>query len=45
MLVSEASAAAFLLTRFHGMSREPEKQARMPNSARVLGVAQYPSLT
>ena len=32
MLVSETSAAAFPLTRFHGL-------ARVPSSARVPGVA------
>ena len=39
MLVSETSAAAFPLTRFRGLARVPEKQARVPSSARVPGVA------
>ena len=39
MLVSETSAAVFLLTRFRGLVRVPEKRARVPNLARVPGVA------
>ena len=38
MLVSETSAATFPLTRFRGLTRDPEKRAREPSSARVSGV-------
>ena len=39
MLFSETSAAALPLTRFHGLAQVPEKQARVPSSAREPGVA------
>ena len=39
MLFSETSASAFLLARFRGLVRVPEKQARAPNSARMPGLA------
>ena len=39
MLVNETSAAAFLLTCFHGLARVSEKRAHMPSLAHVPGVA------
>ena len=41
VLVSETSAAAFPLIRFHVLARVPQKRARVPSLARVPGVA-YP---
>ena len=39
VLVSETSAAVFLLTHFRGLARVPQKRARVPNLARAPGVA------
>ena len=43
MLVSKTSAAAFLLIRFRGLARVPQKRACVPSLACLPGVA-YPWL-